>query len=160
PSQTCASPDDPRCKPPSGVTPIVETSVQTSIETIMPTPDNNNGDNKDEKKKNQNNDEKKKKQHKITSYTTITTTITLYYAGYTTTMTTTNSLGKITTFATYIPPSTVIVVKTMVSPVTLAVDEDLSSTTIRLHEFNSHSLWGVTMSLIVVFASLIISVFA
>ncbi|CAG8737255.1 3286_t:CDS:2, partial [Funneliformis mosseae] len=117
------------CKPPQGVNPKAETTVP------------NNRD----------------KKHKITTYTTITITNTLYYDGYATTITTINSLGNITTFATYISPSTVITVKTMVSPVTLADDEDKSSTTIRLHELNNHSLWVI--SLIVVVASLVISVF-
>src|SRR2546429_8386084 len=74
--------------------PIVTTVSQDAIETITPGPNNNNNNN-----------------NKITSFVTTTTTVTMYYAGFSTTVTTTNSQGELITYSTYIPPSTVLVVK-------------------------------------------------
>ncbi|CAG8769443.1 15068_t:CDS:1, partial [Rhizophagus irregularis] len=70
--------------------------------------------------------------------TTTETTLTSYFAGYSTT----NSLGD----PTFVPPSTLYVVKSM------AVTEAPTSTVVSdsatiLHDTNSHGLWGVTMSL-------------
>jgi len=83
------------------------------------------------------------------------TTITLFYPGRTTTITKTTSNADdqtfTTTFATYIPPSTVLVVKTVVAVVD---QESLTS----LCEFNIHGLWSITMSLFIVAATLIFMV--
>jgi uncharacterized membrane protein len=120
--------------------PKTTTITQSKIETITPSPEHpNNHD--DDKEKN-----------KITSFTTTVTTITLYYPGYTTTVTTTNSKGELTSYATYIPPSTVIVVKTQI--VDVAMLEGTSDSTI-LYDFNRHSLLGVIMSLAVVATTLV-----
>ncbi|RGB39579.1 hypothetical protein C1646_754306, partial [Rhizophagus diaphanus] len=157
PGPTCASPNDSACKAPPGVTPKVETSTQDEIETITPTPtpkkNNNKNDNNDD-----NNDDNKKK---ITHWTTTTTTLTLYFAGYTSTVTTTNAQGDITSFATYIPPSTVLVVKKVaVTAPALEDGTDTSNSMPVLHDFNSHGLWGITMSLLVVVATLVFMIFA
>lgn len=128
-------------------TPKLETSTQQEIETITPTPTPNNKNNNN----NNNNDAK----NKITHWTTTTTTLTLYFAGYTTTITTTNSKGEITSFATYIPPSTVLVVKTVALK---AIEETTFESATILHDFNSHGLWGITMSLVIVSATLVIMV--
>src|SRR4051812_42836505 len=86
--------------------------------------------------------------------TTTQTTSTLYIAGYTTT----NSLG----LPIIVPPSTLLVVNevaviTEASSATVIVS---GSTTI-LHDFNSHGLWAVTMSfMIVVITTLVFVVIA
>jgi hypothetical protein len=82
---------------------------------------------------------------------TIETTLTSYFAGYSTT----NSLGP-----TFIPPSTLYVVKSIAvteAPVKTEISSD--STTI-LHDINSYSLWGVTMSLSVITATLFFMIIA
>jgi hypothetical protein len=112
---------------------------------------NNNNNNNNEK----NNDEK----NKITQYTTTTTTLTLFFAGYTTEITTTNSKGVITSFETYIPPSTVLVVK-KIAVTAPPIEIGISKSTTILHDFNSHGLFGVTMSLAIVIATLVFMIFA
>ncbi|GBC00074.1 hypothetical protein RclHR1_03730013, partial [Rhizophagus clarus] len=152
PGPTCASANDNACKAPPGVTPKVETSTESTIETITPTPTPNDNNN------NANNNNNK---NKITHWTTTTTTLTLYFAGFTSTVTTTNSQGQITSFATYIPPSTVLVVKKVaVTAPALEDGSDTSDSITILHDFNSHGLWGITMSLIVVVATLVFMIFA
>ena len=125
-------------------TPKVTISTQTKIETMTPTPTPVSADNKNYEK------------NKITSFTTTVTTITLYYAGYSSTITTTDSKGELTTYATYIPPSTVLVVKTQVADAAMLDGSD--STT--LHDFNGHSLLGIIMSLVVVTITLIFMMFS
>ncbi|EXX76476.1 hypothetical protein RirG_032830 [Rhizophagus irregularis DAOM 197198w] len=132
----------------------VETSTQDEVETVTPAPtpnaNNNNNNNNNNNGKN-----------KITKFTTTTTTQTLYFAGYTSTITTTNSLGEVTTFATYIPPSTVLVVKKVaVTAPALEDGTDTSDSMTILHGVNNNSLWGVTMSLAVVTATLVFMIFA
>lgn len=82
-----------------------------------------------------------------TTQTTMTTT----YSGYTTTY----SNGSLKTF----PPSTAIITKDVVvtEPVTSTVRSN--STAAFLHEFNSHGLWGVTMSLVTVTATIVFMLF-
>ena len=81
--------------------------------------------------------------------TTSKITIASYIAGYTTVVDGTTST---------IPPSTLYVVKNVA--VTAAVTtETVSDSTTNLHDFNSHGLWGVTMSLAVVTATLVVMVF-
>jgi len=77
-------------------------------------------------------------------------TITLFYPGRTITITTTDSKSSTTVFATYIPPSTVYVVKTIVG----VVDEEHS-----ISEFSSEGLWGIIMSLLVTTATLVFMVY-
>src|SRR4051812_29023793 len=120
-------------------TPKTETSTQEEVEKITPTPNpNDKGDNEKNKKN---------------SYTTTTTIITLYYAGSTVSVTTTNDKGETITYETYIPPSTVLVVKKVAVTADLEGEETVSDSTI-LHDFNSHGLWGVVMSLFVVSTTL------
>ena len=80
---------------------------------------------------------------------TTKTTITSYFAGYTTVVDGTTST---------VPPSTKVVVKdvAITEPVTTTVVTD---STTSLHDFNSHGLWGVTMSLVVVTTTLVLMVF-
>jgi len=102
-----------------------------------------------------------KDEHKTTRWTTTITTVTLYFAGYTTTITTKNDKGEKTTFATYIPPSTVLVVKRVA--VTAPVNKNdfsISDSTTALRNFNSHGLWGVIMSLAVVSTTLVFMIFS
>ncbi len=89
---------------------------------------------------------------KLTS-TKSTTTITTTTDTSTETITKVKDLMFTTTFPTYIPPSTVCVVKTVVA----VVDEELNVLT-SLSEFNSHGLWGITMNLFVVAATLVLMV--
>jgi hypothetical protein len=126
-------------------TPKTETSTQQEVETITPTPNQNDKDHE---------------KNKITQFTTTTTTITLYFAGSTVTVTTTNSKGETISYATYIPPSTVLVVK-KVAVTADANDpaETISDSTV-LYDFNSHGLCGVLMSLVVVATTLIFMIFA
>ncbi|RIA97272.1 hypothetical protein C1645_814355, partial [Glomus cerebriforme] len=151
PTATCASPNDNRCKAPPGITPKLETSTQQEVETItsMPTPSPTNDNGNDNTS------------HKITHWTTstITTTITLYFAGFTKTITTTNAQGMVTTFATYIPPSTVLVVKKVVASAGLT-DSTFGSDSITISHDFSHGLWGIAMSLAVVTSTLIFMIFA
>ena len=113
-------------------------------------------------------------EHKTRWTITYRTKVTLFYPGrtstitkltstkFTTTTTTTTTITSTipitedrpftTTFATYSPPSTVCVVKTVVA----VVDEELNDEVkISLGEFNSHGLWGITMSLFIVAATLV-----
>jgi hypothetical protein len=83
--------------------------------------------------------------------TTIKSTSTLYVAGYTTT----NSLGQ----PIIIPPSTLLVVQEIVTETSAATVMVSDSTTI-LHDFNSHGLWGVTMSLFIVITTLVFMIIA
>ena len=118
------------------------TLTQNKIETITPTSTDNHNDDKGK--------------NPITSFTTTVITSTLYYPGYTTTITTTNSKGETISYETYIPPSTVLVVKTQA--VDAAMLDGSDSTT--LHDFNGHGLLGVIMSLVVVTISLIFMMFS
>ena len=89
-------------------------------------------------------------------------TSTLYYGGYTTTITITNSFGEQTVVTTYVPPSTVIVVKEVVYTA-VAIDQGTAGTsgaTIILHDFISHNLWGVSLSLLIATSTLIFMTFA
>ncbi|CAJ0861506.1 8373_t:CDS:2 [Entrophospora sp. SA101] len=56
------------------------------------------------------------KSETITKFTTTLTTMTETIPGYTTITSTTGTNGELTTFATYIPPSTVVVVKKTIAP--------------------------------------------
>jgi hypothetical protein len=73
----------------------------------------------------------------------------LYFAGSTVTVTTTNEKGETITYETYVPPSTVLVVKKVA-----VTAESLEETSDSAINFNSYGLWGVTMSLVVVAMSL------
>ncbi|RIA97951.1 hypothetical protein C1645_813492, partial [Glomus cerebriforme] len=77
---------------------------------------------------------------------TTKTTVASYFAGYTTT----DSLGS----PTFIPPSTLYVVKNVVvtEPVMKTVISDSAAI---LYDLNSHSLWGFTLSLAIIIATLI-----
>ena len=81
---------------------------------------------------------------------TTKTTITSYIAGYTTI----DSQGSTST----VPPSTLYVVKNVAITDTATTTVASDSATI-LHNFNSHGLWGVTMSLVVVTVTLVFMVF-
>src|SRR5690349_19560981 len=117
--------------------PKVKTYTSTGVETIAqtptPTPTQGNDDQGGTTTvKTTTYDHEK---NKVTHYTTTTTTVTLYYAGYTTTITTTNSKGHTIIYATYVPPSTVLVVKTLASPA--ALEAPAAGSTGVLHGFNS-----------------------
>ena len=81
--------------------------------------------------------------------TTSKITIASYIAGYTTVVDGTTST---------VSPSTLYVVKdvAVTEPVTTTV---VSDSTTNLHDFNSHGLWGVTMSLAIVTTTLVFIVF-
>lgn len=119
----------------------IETSTQEEIETITPPPTQVNPG----------------KNNKIVTSTS-TTTVTLFFAGFTTTITTTNSLGEATSFATYVPPSTVLVVK-KVAYTAAAIEDGTSDSTTILHGFNSHNIWGVSISLLIVISTLVFMTF-
>ena len=87
-----------------------------------------------------------------TKFTTTTTTTITKMVTSTKTITETKDKTFTTTFATYIPPSTVCVVKTVVA----VIDEEFNDAFfVSLGEFNSHGLWGITISLFVVAVTLI-----
>src|SRR5689334_11137386 len=96
----------------------------------------------------------------------VTTTQTLYFAGYTTTIKTTNSRGEPTTIATFIPPSTLIVIKTVPATAVTAAPVKTTKANVSnsmdsmatLHDI-SHSLWSVTISLSIVAVTLIFMIF-
>ena len=123
--------------------PKVKTSTQTKIETITPTPTSENSNDK----------------HKVTRYSTTTTTVTLYYAGYSSTITTTDSKGRLKTYATYIPPSTVLVVKEVAVTAPALEDDGTSNSVTILHDFHGHGLWGITMSLTIIVITLSFMIF-
>jgi hypothetical protein len=133
-------------------TPKLETSTQQEIETITPTPTPNN--------KNNNNNNNNNAKNKITHWTTTTTTLTLYFAGFTKTITTTNAQGQPTTFATYIPPSTVLVVKKVVATAAGLDDGTFESDSTTISQDLNHGLWGIIMSLVVCTCTLIFMVIA
>src|ERR1043165_37552 len=81
---------------------------------------------------------------------TTETTLTSYFAGYSTT----NSIGE----TTFIPPSTLYIVKSVA--VTDPVQTVFKDSTTNLHNFNSHGLWGVTISLTVIVTTLIFMILA
>ncbi|CAI2171191.1 2204_t:CDS:2, partial [Funneliformis geosporum] len=122
--------------------PSTKTMLPTMTEpdeviTPTPTPTPINPNNKDDKKP-------------ITKYTTFTTTFTTVIPGTTKFVTTTNDQGEPTTLASYIPPSTVVVVKKVTSPMTEPSDiaQDYgNSNSIILN--GSHGIWSIAISLII-----------
>ncbi|RIA96419.1 hypothetical protein C1645_733301 [Glomus cerebriforme] len=84
--------------------------------------------------------------------TTIQSTSTLYVAGYQTT----DSLGQ----PTFIPPSTLYVVKNIAVTEPAAATTTVSDSTTILHDFSSHGFWGVTISFVIATTTLIFMVFA
>jgi hypothetical protein len=119
-------------------TQIITTYTQSGIETITPTPTPENDN----------------EPNKITHWTTTMTTVTLYVPGSTKVFTTTNDQGELTTYVTYIPPSTIIVVKKVLTPAVETIGNADS-----IYDYNSHGLWGVTMSLTTIAVTLVFMIF-
>lgn len=80
---------------------------------------------------------------------TTQTTSSLYVASYTTT----NSLGQ----PTIMIPSTLLVIQNIAVTEAPITTVKVSDSTI-LHDFNSHGIWGVTMSIVIVTTTLVFMV--
>lgn len=80
-------------------------------------------------------------------FTTFITTFTSVIPGSTMFITTTNDKGEPTTFSTYIPPSTVVIVKKVTSPLPPEPTDIDNNSTIIL-EVN-HAIWSIALSFLV-----------
>lgn len=87
------------------------------------------------------------KPDKPASFTTFITTFTSVIPGTTKFITTTNEKGEPTTFSTYIPPSTVVIVKKITSPLPPEPTDIDNNSTIVLEE--NHAIWSIALSFLV-----------
>ncbi|CAJ0638996.1 1836_t:CDS:2 [Entrophospora sp. SA101] len=110
--EPCEKADDPRCERKSTDPTVVSTSEENEVITEPPKP------NKATTQTDPNH-----KKSTVTQFTTYTTTETSYFPGYTTYTSSTGTNGQLTTYATYIPPSTVVVVKKVTSATIAEIQE-------------------------------------
>ncbi|CAJ0889946.1 13792_t:CDS:2 [Entrophospora sp. SA101] len=91
------------------------------------------------------------KKSTITQFKTYTTTETLYFPGYTTYTSSTGTNGQLTTYATYIPPSTVVVVKKVTSATIEEIQESNPVSAGHLDlELSIYNLYSIATSLFVI----------
>ncbi|CAG8450140.1 2649_t:CDS:2, partial [Funneliformis caledonium] len=92
-------------------------------------------------------------------YTTFTITITSIKPGYSTIITTTNNKGEPTSYQTYIPPTTVVIVKKITSPLPVPTGDQVAfGESLILDGYQG--ILGVWISLIIVIASMVFSMVA
>ncbi|CAJ0823067.1 10541_t:CDS:2 [Entrophospora sp. SA101] len=86
----------------------------------------------------------------ITQFKTYTTTETLYFPGYTTYTSSTGTDGELTTYATYIPPSTVVVIKKVTSATVVFQETNTPSSGHLDLGLSIYNLYNIATSLFVI----------
>ncbi len=112
--------------------------------TITPTPSNND-------------DSAKSNPKHITRYTTYITSYYTVIPGTSKMITTTNKAGEPTTFSTYVPPSTVLLVRKVITPISDSTDGSIDGSGNLL---NVQGLWGIGTSITIVFFSMFYMILA
>nr|CAG8648837.1 13763_t:CDS:2 [Entrophospora candida] len=141
--EPCTNPDDPRCKPKTTDPTVVSTTEESEIITDPPKPKQTTTS--------QSQLDSSHKKSTITQFKTYTTTSTLYFPGYTTYTSSTGTDGELTTYATYIPPSTVVVIKKVTSATVEEIQESSPVSAGHLDlELSIYNLYSIATSLFVV----------
>ncbi|CAH1764643.1 13619_t:CDS:10 [Entrophospora sp. SA101] len=142
--EPCTKADDPRCErkttDPTVVSTTEENEIITQPSTTPAAPT-----------KSQSQLAPNPKKSTITQFTTYTTTSTIYHPGYSTVTSSKGTDGELTTYATYIPPSTVVVVKKVTSAKVEEIQETNPSSAGHLDlELSVYNLYSVATSLSVI----------
>ncbi|CAJ0923536.1 10881_t:CDS:2 [Entrophospora sp. SA101] len=141
--EPCTKPDDPRCKPKTADPTVVSTTEENEIITDPPKPKKTTTS--------QSQLGSSQKKSTITQFKTYTTTETLYFPGYTTYTSSTGTDGELTTYATYIPPSTVVVIKKVTSATVEEIQESNPVSAGHLDlELSVYNLYSIATSLFVI----------
>ncbi|CAJ0646746.1 1507_t:CDS:2 [Entrophospora sp. SA101] len=140
--EPCTKSDDPRCKPKATDPTVISTTEENEVITEPPKPKKTTTS--------QSQIGSSPKKSTITQFKTYTTTETLYFPGYTTYTSSTGTNGQLTTYATYIPPSTVVVVKKVTSTTVEEIQETNSSPGHLDLEFSVYNLYNISISFFVI----------
>nr|CAG8535200.1 11254_t:CDS:2 [Entrophospora candida] len=142
--EPCTKADDPRCVRGTTDPTVVSTTEQNEIITQPSTTPAAPTTSQSQLAPNP-------KKSTITQFTTYTTTSTMYFPGYSTVTSSKGTDGELTTYATYIPPSTVVVVKKVTSAKVEEIQETNPSSAGHLDlELSVYNLYSVATSLSVI----------